>query len=415
MNWQSDPTPEARPLVDTLVGAPFGKAEPVTVGALAVMVKGTLEHGFGRVQVVGEVTNAKLHGSGHFYFDLKDDSAVLNAVAWRSAVARWNGRPETGQLVVASGRLTTYPARSQYQLQVDRVELAGVGALLQQLEVLRAKLAAEGLFDEARKRPLPLLPARIGLITSPTGAVVQDVLQRIAARCPRQVLVWPVTVQGPTTAGEVAAAIAGFNAMPDGERPDVLIVARGGGSVEDLWAFNSEVLVRAVAGSGIVVISGVGHEPDVTLCDFAADVRAATPTAAAELAVPVRLDWLAELADTRERLARTMQQQVAQRRLRVQHLARLVPDPRRMVLQAGLRMQELTERLRAVAPRVVGQRRLMLQSLTRVLGGLDPTAVLGRGFVFLTNAQGEVLPRATAPSGPVQVHFADGTRDGVLT
>jgi exodeoxyribonuclease VII large subunit len=203
--------------------------------------------------------------------------------------------------------------------------------------------------------------------------------------------------------------------MPDGERPDVLIVARGGGSVEDLWAFNSEVLVRAVAGSGIVVISGVGHEPDVTLCDFAADVRAATPTAAAELAVPVRLDWLAELADTRERLARTMQQQVAQRRLRVQHLARLVPDPRRMVLQADLRMQELTERLRAVAPRVVGQRRLMLQSLTRVLGGLNPTAVLGRGFVYLTNAQGEVLPRATAPSGPVQVHFADGTRDAVLT
>ena len=251
------------------------------------------------MRVRGEISGYRgPHSSGHCYFALKDDSAKIDAVIWRSALARLRMKPEEGLEVFVTGRLTTYPGKSTYQIVVETLEPAGLGALMALVEERKRKLAAEGLFDAARKQPLPFLPDVIGVVTSPTGAVIRDILHRLADRFPRHVIVWPVRVQGDGSAEEVAAAIRGFNALaPDGpvRRPDLVIVARGGGSLEDLWSFNEEVVVRAAAASMIPLVSAVGHETDVTLVDFAADVRAPTPTAAAELAVPVRLDLVARL------------------------------------------------------------------------------------------------------------------------
>ncbi|HKK29606.1 MAG TPA: exodeoxyribonuclease VII large subunit, partial [Alphaproteobacteria bacterium] len=263
-----------------------------SVGELARAVKGLLEDEFGRVRVRGEITGFKRAGSGHLYFRLKDEEAVLDAVCWRGAAGKLSVAPQDGLEVIATGKITAYPGRSTYQMIVEQIELAGEGALLKLLEERRKKLAAEGLFEAERKQGLPFLPAVIGVVTSPTGAVIRDILHRLRERCPRHVILWPVLVQGEDAAAQVAHAVNGFNALPaDGsgpvQRPDVLIVARGGGSLEDLWAFNEEIAVRAVASSTIPVISAVGHETDTTLIDFAADRRAPTPTAAAEIAVPV--------------------------------------------------------------------------------------------------------------------------------
>ena len=258
----------------------------------------SIEDGFSYVRVRGEISGFKRHGSGHCYFALKDADAVLDAVCWRMTAIRLGIRPEDGMEVVCTGRLTTFPGRSKYQLVVDAVELAGIGALLRLLEERRQRLAAEGLFAVEHKKPLPFLPEVIGVVTSPTGAVIRDILHRLADRFPRRVLIWPVSVQGEGAAAQVAAAIAGFNRLPAAgvPRPDLIIVARGGGSIEDLMAFNEETVVRAAAASIIPLISAVGHETDTTLIDHASDRRAPTPTAAAEIAVPVRLDLLADLA-----------------------------------------------------------------------------------------------------------------------
>lgn len=381
------------------------------VGELAAAVKGRLEGEFGRVVVEGEVCNAKLHSSGHFYFDLKDGEAVLNGVAWRSSVARWGGVPANGALVQASGKLTTYAQRSTYQLMVERVQLAGIGALMKQLEELKAKLAAEGLFAEVRKKEIPFLPRRIGIVTSPTGAVISDMLHRIEDRCPREVLLWPVSVQGVSAAGEVAAAVAGFNRMPEDKRPDVLIVARGGGSLEDLMAFNSEAVVRAIAASGIPVISGVGHEPDVTLCDLVADVRAPTPSAAAEMVVPVRDELMYGLGQSARRMEQSMRGILGEMGERVENLRRLLPDPRRQVLQGGQRVAELEERMVHAASARVRAVREAVENMGRVLAAHDPMAPLGRGFVFLTR-EGEMVRSAEVAAGPVEIHFKDGIRKG---
>lgn len=393
-----------------------GKPEPVvlSVSGLAAAVKDRLEGDFGRVVVQGELSGGKLHSSGHFYCDLKDDEALLNAVAWRGAVAKWSEIPANGTLVVATGKLTTYAKRSNYQLMIEKIELAGLGALMQQLEALKKRLLAEGLFDVAQKRALPFLPRRVGIITSPTGAVIGDMLHRIAARCPREVVLWPVAVQGTNAAMEVAAAIEGMNRLPEHVRPDVLIVARGGGSFEDLMPFNSEVVVRAVAGSAIVVVSGVGHEPDVTLCDLAADVRAPTPSAAAELVVPVRDDLLMGLAQVQARMVLRMRERLGVLGDRVMGLARLLPDPRRQVLQAGQRLGELDERLRLGAPRMVRQARERLLGLERVLLAQSPLLPLERGFVYLVR-DGQMVRSAVAVAGPVEVRFKDGVREAVLT
>src|SRR6266508_2674493 len=270
-----------------------------TVSELSAALKKTVEDAFGHVRVRGEISGFRgQHSSGHCYFALKDEGAKIDAVIWRSALARMRIKPEEGLEVLVTGRLTTYPGKSTYQIVIETLEPAGVGALMALVEERKKKLAAEGLFDEARKQLLPFLPQRIGVITSPTGAVIRDILHRLADRFPRHVMVWPVRVQGDGCAEQVAAAIHGFNALAlDSSpcRPDLLIVARGGGSLEDLWSFNEEIVVRAAAASMIPLISAVGHETDVTLIDFAADMRAPTPTAAAEMAVPVRAELLVRL------------------------------------------------------------------------------------------------------------------------
>src|SRR6187455_3385660 len=271
-----------------------------TVSELSSALRRTVEDAYGYVRVRGEVSGFKgASPSGHVYFRLKDDKAVLEAVIWKGAFGRMRVRPEEGLDVIVSGKLTTFAGSSKYQIVIDSLEPAGIGALMKLLEDRKKKLAAEGLFDEARKQLLPFLPKVIGVVTSPTGAVIRDILHRLEDRFPRRVLVWPVRVQGEGSAEQIAAAIDGFNALPDGghiPRPDLLIVARGGGSLEDLWSFNEEIVVRAAAGSMIPLISAVGHETDVTLIDFAADQRAPTPTAAAEMAVPVRSDLVVEVS-----------------------------------------------------------------------------------------------------------------------
>ncbi len=319
----------------------------LTVSELSAAIKRTLESGFDRVRVRGEISGFKRAGSGHLYMQLKDDAACIKAVCWRSAAARIGLAPEDGMEVVATGRITSYAERSEYQLVIDRIELAGLGALLKMLEDRKKKLAAEGLFDAARKRPIPLLPEVIGVVTSPSGAVIRDILHRLEDRFPRHVLLWPVLVQGEGAAQQVANAIHGFNALQPGgkvPRPDLLIVARGGGSLEDLMAFNEEIVVRAAAASTIPLISAVGHETDTTLIDFAADRRAPTPTAAAEMAVPVRADLIAEVTHCGHRLARAASRQIAEQRLMVEGLARGLPDPVRLIQEKVQTLDHWIER-----------------------------------------------------------------------
>src|SRR3984957_7521128 len=301
-----------------------------TVSELSAAVKRSIEDAYGFVRVRGEISGFRgAHSSGHCYFSLKDESAKIEAVIWKGAFARMRIKPEEGLEVIVSGRLTTYPGQSKYQIVVETLEPAGLGALMALLEERKKKLAAEGLFDPARKQLLPFLPDVIGVVTSPTGAVIRDILHRLADRFPRHVLVWPVRVQGDGSAGDVAAAIAGFNALPERgpiRRPDLLIVARGGGSLEDLWSFNEEIVVRAAAASLIPLISAVGHETDVTLIDFAADRRAPTPTAAAEMAVPVRAELAVDVQSLERRaLAGWLRNQEA-RRATVRSAARALPD-----------------------------------------------------------------------------------------
>ena len=319
----------------------------LTVSELSSAIKRTLESGFDRVRVRGEISGFKRAGSGHLYMQLKDDAAAIKAVVWRSTAVRLGLNPEDGMEVVATGRITSYAERSEYQLVIERVELAGLGALLKLLEDRKKKLAAEGLFDAARKRPLPLLPTVIGVVTSPSGAVIRDILHRLEDRFPRHVLLWPVLVQGEGAAQQIANAIHGFNALPAGgkvPRPDVLIVARGGGSLEDLMAFNEEIVVRAAAASEIPLISAVGHETDTTLIDFASDRRAPTPTAAAEMAVPVRADLIAEVAQCGHRLARAASRQIAEQRLTIEGLGRGLPDPVRLIQEKTQQLDAWIER-----------------------------------------------------------------------
>jgi exodeoxyribonuclease VII large subunit len=302
-----------------------------TVSELSSALKRSIEDNFGYVRVRGEISGYRgAHSSGHCYFALKDESARIEAVIWKGNFARMRIKPEEGMEVVATGRLTTYPGRSTYQIIIESLAPAGLGALMALLEERKKRLTAEGLFDPARKQLLPYLPAVIGVITSPTGAVIRDILHRLSDRFPRHVLVWPVRVQGDGSAEEVAAAIRGFNALPKLgplPQPDLLIVARGGGSIEDLWSFNEEIVVRAAADSMIPLISAVGHETDVTLIDFAADQRAPTPTAAAEMAVPVRTELIGQVADiARRALASWLRAQDA-RRSELRSAARALPGP----------------------------------------------------------------------------------------
>ena len=327
---------------------PGQNAPEFTVSEISGAVKRVIEGEFGRVRVRGEIGRVTRHGSGHVYFDLKDADACLGAVSFRFAAQKLRIQPQEGMEVIATGRLTTFAPSSKYQLIVDEIAPAGVGALMAMLDARKKALAAEGLFDAARKRPLPYLPDVIGVITSPSGAVIRDILHRLRERFPRPVLLWPVTVQGERCAAEVAAAIRGFNAIRPGgpiPRPDLLIVARGGGSLEDLWGFNEEIVVRAAAESRIPLISAVGHETDTTLIDFAADRRAPTPTAAAEIAVPVRLDLLAAVAAFEQRRQSALSRGLAQRAQRLRDLARGLPRPEALTAERAQRLDGLAIRL----------------------------------------------------------------------
>ena len=407
---------------------------PVTVSELAGSIKRSIEQGFGRVRVRGEISGFKRHASGHCYFTLKDENACIDAVIWRTSAGTLAFRPEDGAEVIATGKLTTYPGRSKYQIVVERMELAGEGALLALLEKRRKALAAEGLFEAGRKRKLPFLPRVIGVITSPTGAVIRDILHRLEDRCPTRVILWPVPVQGEGAAAKIAAAIRAFPSLDP--KPDLLIVARGGGSIEDLWPFNEEEVVRAAAESPIPLISAVGHETDTTLIDHASDLRAPTPTAAAEIAVPVRSDLFAQLGEFQHRARQGLSRRIERSRERFELTTCRWPEPRAIFAPIVQRLDEIGERLpRSLAARagtaradlnlvagrlrreVVDQR---IARLTEQLGALwrlaelaHPDKPLTRGFARVTSRDGKTLTRARVAreAGRLTLHFGDGAVD----
>lgn len=355
--------------------AAAGNAPEFSVSEISGVVKRLIEGEFSHVRIRGEVGRVSRPASGHIYLDLKDDRAVLAAVIWKGVASRLQTRPEEGMEVVATGRLTTFAGQSRYQMVIEDIAPAGAGALMLMLEKRKQALAAEGLFETDRKQAIPYLPEVIGVVTSPSGAVIRDILHRLRDRFPRRVLIWPVAVQGDRCAPEVAAAIAGFNRLGVGgamPRPDVLIVARGGGSIEDLWGFNEEIVVRAVAASRIPVISAVGHETDTTLIDHAADRRAPTPTAAAELAVPVRADLMAHLAKLEARRLRNLAGLLENRRQRLRDLVRALPRPADLVSQQSQRLDQLALRL-PNALRAVSQAQRV--RLARLKAGLRPQAL----------------------------------------
>jgi len=350
-------------------------APPYSVSELAFALKRTLEDRYGFVRLRGELSKVTHHSNGHVYLTIKDDKAAIDGVVWKGNVRSLGVRPEHGLEVIVTGKITTYPAGSRYQIVIDSMEAAGVGALLAQLERLKAKLAAEGLFAPERKRPLPSMPAVVGVITSPTGAVIRDILHRIRDRWPCHVLVWPVVVQGDAAAAQVSAAIRGFNAiLPGGPapRPDILIVARGGGSVEDLWAFNDEALARTVAESTIPLISAVGHETDTTLIDFVSDRRAPTPTAAAEMATPVLAELRALISDFDRRLSRCGARTIEERRTRLLGAARGLPRPNDLLAVAQQRFDIASGRLDAALHR---NTTVHAQDLLKVTARLTPDAL----------------------------------------
>jgi exodeoxyribonuclease VII large subunit len=411
-------------------------AAALSVSEISALLKRVVEDRFGFVRVRGEISGFKLAASGHVYMALKDENARLEAVMWRGTTARLNFQPEDGLEVIATGKLTTYPGRSNYQLVIERMEVAGEGALLALLARNKARFEAEGLFAPARKRALPYLPRTIGVVTSPTGAVIRDILHRLADRFPLRVLVWPVLVQGQGSAEQVAAAVRGFSALEPGgavPRPDLVIVARGGGSIEDLWAFNEEVVVRAVADCTIPVISAVGHETDTTLCDFAADRRAPTPTAAAEMAVPVRSDLVNQIAELTLRKRRAVLRPLQLGRERLAARAERLPAPQALLSPQVQKLDELSERFRralgdrtALArgelQRVAGRLSLpllaarvqaakgRLDGLARLFVSLNPDKVLERGYVRVTGPDGRTLTTsaAAAKEPALALHFRDG-------
>jgi len=443
---------------DSPPAAPASNLPVLSVGELSGALKRTIEQAFSYVRVRGEISGCKRHGSGHVYLALKDADAVIDAVAWRGVAQRLSVAPEDGMEVICTGKLTTFPGRSKYQLVIEQMELAGEGALLKLLEDRKRRLAAEGLFAAERKRKLPFLPAVIGIVTSPTGAVIRDILHRLADRFPRHVLLWPVAVQGEGAAAQIARAIEGFNAIPPGgkvPRPDLLIVARGGGSLEDLMPFNEETVVRAAAASAIPLISAVGHETDTTLIDFASDKRAPTPTAAAEMAVPVRLDLRASLTMLGGRLESCTARFLAERRLRVEGLGRGLPDPASLIEGAMQRLDDRTERLdlairrfltdrsariaetaarlkhprerieeatrqldreaARLAPalaRTVERASDRLARLSQVLDSLSPFKVLERGYAVVQDSGGHpVAPAVITPGMALTLRFADAIVD----
>ncbi len=416
--------------------SPGDNAPALSVSELSSALKRTVENEFGHVRVRGEISGYKRAASGHIYFSLKDENARLDAVMWKGGAARLQFAPEDGLEVVATGKLTTYAGRSNYQIVVEALEVAGEGAMMLLFEKLKARLAAEGLFARERKKTMPSLPRVIGVVTSPTGAVIRDILHRLADRFPSHVIIWPVAVQGEGAAAQIAKAVSGFSAMPvtgPNARPDLVIIARGGGSIEDLWAFNEESVVRAVADCSIPTISAVGHETDTTLCDLAADLRAPTPTAAAEIAVPVRSELLARLGQLNLRMGNYVRKHIDLAGERLEAQRRLLPKLTDLAAPHQQRTDELAERLRQslrtragkaelafsgpaqmLHPRLLvrrieqGQQRL--DALGRLAASLHPEAPLNRGFARVTDDEGKtIMSRGAAiAAGQVGLRFVDG-------
>jgi exodeoxyribonuclease VII large subunit len=449
-----------------------GNAQAYSVSELAFALKRTLEDSYGFVRLRGEISKVTRHASGHCYLSLKDEKACIDGVVWKGQVRGLACQPEQGLEVIVTGRITTYPASSKYQIVIESMEPAGVGALLAQLERLKARLKSEGLFEVARKRPLPFMPRVIGVVTSPTGAVIRDILHRIRDRWPCHVVVWPVVVQGEAASAQVIAAIRGFNAIAAGHpvaRPDVIIVARGGGSVEDLWAFNDEALARAVADSAIPLISAVGHETDTTLIDFVSDRRAPTPTAAAEMATPVLVDLRGAVEDYARRLGRCGDRMVESPTQRLDHSAsrlgaalernaslherallataarfapgllsrprelkarklaeltvrlgsamrRATEHERVMQDQARRRVSELNLRLNAAVCRLHQHAHERLVALDKLRLSVDPDRPLHRGFARVHRGDGTLARSAAVlrDGEPVRLVFGDGARDAVV-
>lgn len=450
--------PSMSPVESAIAEPEPGNAPAYSVSELAFALKRTLEDAYGFVRLRGEISKVTRHASGHVYLSLKDERSSIDGVIWKAGVRGLGCQPETGLEVIVTGKITTYPARSSYQIVIETMEPAGVGALLAQLERLKEKLRAEGLFDAERKRQLPTSPRVIAVVTSPTGAVIRDILHRVRDRWPCHVLVWPVVVQGAEAATRVADAVRGLNAIPVGgalPRPDVIVVARGGGSIEDLWPFNDEALARKVAASAIPVISAVGHETDTTLIDFVSDRRAPTPTAAAEMATPVLAELKSQLLGLHQRGIRGAERALELRRARLDVAARGLPKPEALLaiasqrfdlaagrLSAGLirnvdlhdrqlalasarltpallqrpqavraeRVKVLDQRMQAALARVIERREDRMERTGRLLTSLHPEAPLGRGFALVRRDDGELVRSAASlKSGDaVQLKFADG-------
>jgi len=437
---------------------PQGNVAEFSVSELSFAIKRAIEDGFSYVRVRGELGRIARPASGHVYLDLKDEKSVLSGIIWRGQAAKLKVQPEQGMEVVASGRLTTYPGQSRYQIIIDSLEPAGAGALLAQLEKLKKKLGLEGLFDEERKKPIPFLPQVVGIVTSPSGAVIRDMLHGFEERFPVHVIVWPVRVQGETCGAEVAAAIRGFNAIGQGgdlPRPDVLIVGRGGGSLEDLWGFNEEQVARAVAESSIPLISAVGHETDWTVIDLVADARAPTPTKAAEWAVPVHGDLLERLGENGYRLGMAQRRSLDQRRIGLKAASRGLPKlsdllalprqrfdavsgrlPRALLAGTRAHATRLTRASARLRPGMLAQqtrqvresltrngelsmralqlmvetRRRLLDGRAQLLSSLGHHSVLARGFVLVRDGVGHMVRTAMSLSegDALEMEFADG-------
>jgi exodeoxyribonuclease VII large subunit len=441
-----------------------GNAKPYSVSELSFALKRTIEDAYGFVRVRAELSKVTRHASGHIYLTLKDERSAIDGVVWKGQVRGLQVQPEHGMEVIVTGKITTYPASSKYQIVIETMEPAGVGALLAQLERLKAKLQAEGLFDASRKRRLPSMPAVIGVITSPTGAVIRDILHRIRDRWPCRVVVWPVVVQGEAASAQVRAAIEGFNALAVGgavPRPDLLIVARGGGSVEDLWPFNDEALARAVVASAIPLISAVGHETDTTLIDFVSDRRAPTPTAAAEMATPVLAELKAAVADYQRRMIGGAERALELRRGRLSAASRGLPRPADILALASQRYDLVAGRLGAALQRntAVHERELVrtssrftpallerprvqkaqrvaeaaarlepairrrlerahdrLSNLDKLRLSFDPTRPLKLGFALVQRPDGSIVREGAALQAgeAVSLKFADTVRGAVI-
>lgn len=417
-----------------VMAKPTNELPELTVSEISFEIKRFVETTFHKVKIRGEIFGAKRADSGHYYLSLKDENAMLSAVVWKGIAAQLAIKPEDGLEVIATGKITTFAGKSSYQLVIEQMEAAGAGALLKLLEERKKQFAAEGLFDEAHKQKIPYLPEVIGVVTSASGAVIRDIIHRIRDRFPRHILVWPTPVQGEGAAEKIAAAIKGFNALPDKgpiRKPDVLIVARGGGSLEDLWPFNEECVIRAVYESKIPLISAVGHETDTMLIDYVSDLRAPTPTGAAEFAVPVKAELAIQIENLGNRLKNGLFRFFAEKKMRLEGLGRGIPNLTQILLEQQQKLDDRVDRLRvsfgkyvenkkaqvvqlALRPyyivNIVDKKKESLKNLTIRLDNVSIESVLRRGFAWVQNQDGNTLYTAKEAQEAVimQINFADG-------